>query len=549
MFSRSFLAFLFCSSIAFALPVPVSNTIEILRSLQRKSYEIPIHTLGGVKEDIQRRGDLTGSAGLGDVSDLLYFVSVQLGNSTTSLVLDTGSSDLWVMSDECKTETCASSTSTPYNSESARLTGADVNMGYGDSKTGTHAIGPIVLDTVSVAGLSMDDQPFAAVNDTNNSAVENGGAGLFGLGFPSQSVVQAAVVNKRFDTPQTTDAFVADTPTDGPLLARMAMSGQLEQPMFAITLQRDTIDVGGNEGALTVGRLPEGVDNSSIIWVPVRLYATEDGGQNAPTFAPNEVYPLRWEVPLDAVYLDGQKLPDTNLTGEGIKSKSLSALIDSGNSLLRGPQDVVNSIFKTISTQFAADSSAAPLYPCATPHTLAYQIGGKMFPVDPRDFATSDHPGDATNCSAQNLVSTDAPSSGALYSWNIGAPFFRSNLVVFYFGNLTHPSVDPPRIGFLNTVPSNADELLKQAVQRAQANQGRFPTKSDVASPATITQHVPATTMSIPPPAPTQGNVRLAPESTAGANKANGASAGRAIPFTGVWFLVLVSMLALHSVV
>lgn len=105
---------------------------------------------------------------------------------------------------------------------------------------------------------------------------------------------------------------------------------------------------------------------------------------------------------------------------------------------------------------------------------MSFQIGGKKFPVDPRDFIAPNEAADATNCTVQNLVATDVPASGSLFSWSLGAPFFRSNLVVFYFGNLTHPSVDPPRIGFLNTVPQNADALLQQAVENAQANQGRF---------------------------------------------------------------------------
>lgn len=71
-------------------------------------------------------------------------------------------------------------------STSAVQTGASVDLRYGDSLTGTHASGPVVRDTVAIAGLSMEDQLFASVNDTDNSAVQNGGAGIFGLGFPSQ---------------------------------------------------------------------------------------------------------------------------------------------------------------------------------------------------------------------------------------------------------------------------------------------------------------------------------------------------------------------------
>lgn len=99
---------------------------------------------------------------------------------------DTGSSDLWVMSEACRTEVCQSSTAAPYKSSTQVSSGADVDLRYGDSTTGSHARGPVVMDQVTVAGLSMGSQIFAAVNDTNNVAISNGGSGIFGLGFPSQ---------------------------------------------------------------------------------------------------------------------------------------------------------------------------------------------------------------------------------------------------------------------------------------------------------------------------------------------------------------------------
>ena len=41
-------------------------------------------------------------------------------------------------------------------------------------------------------------------------------------------------------------------------------------------------------------------------------------------------------------------------------------------------------------------------------------------------------------------------------------------LASFYYANLTYPSSDPPRIGFLSTVPDDAVMRLEAAVQSAK---------------------------------------------------------------------------------
>lgn len=52
----------------------------------------------------------------------------------------------------------------------------------------------------------------------------------------------------------------------------------------------------------------------------------------------------------------------------------------------------------------------------------------------------------------------------------------RSVFVAFYYGNLTHPSQDQPRIGLLSTVPPDAAQRLQAAVQLANATRGgNFP--------------------------------------------------------------------------
>ena len=59
-----------------------------------------------------------------------------------------------------------------------------VRLEYGDSSTGTYADGVIGGDTANLAGFTLRNHFFAAVNDTNTTVLQTGSAGILGLGFP-----------------------------------------------------------------------------------------------------------------------------------------------------------------------------------------------------------------------------------------------------------------------------------------------------------------------------------------------------------------------------
>lgn len=219
--------------------------------------------------------------------------------------------------------------------------------------------------------------------------------------------------NKRqeLSAPSLSD-ILSSFATNGPLISRLSQ-GDLAAPQFTITLQRDTIDVNsGNIGMLSLGELPPGVSNDSLTWVPVRRYTSEQGGLPSP----DDVYPIAWEIPIDNVFIDGQELPQSTLS-PGV---SVTGLIDTGNSLIRGPSDVVQSLDTILSNSGRGEGT----FDCSVPHTMTFQIGGNMFPVDPRDFALPSRVGNLRQCES-NVVSTDPPSAGFLYSWSLGDPFLK----------------------------------------------------------------------------------------------------------------------------
>ncbi|KAG1865478.1 aspartic peptidase domain-containing protein [Suillus subalutaceus] len=453
----------------------------------------------------------TGVAGLGDFFDVTYSVLIDIGGTSLPVVLDTGSSDLWVLSNVCQ-GTCSSVNAVLYPTNTFHDMGLDATIVYGDSKTGTYARGIIGYDAVSLAGLTLQDQYFAAINDTNTSVVQNKCSGIFGLGFPLNSVIWTDMflnqhqvsrrrslhrdavsritamrrnyANRWFDKsilgisssrhtdppsyqsmPQekrqtTSSAIISSFGVSGPFIHRLASLGGLASPMFAIALQRDTIDIGGNEGMLSIGGLPPGVQNESLTWVPVRKYTLQQDGltqnDSFELIRPPKAYPIAWEIPVDDVFLDGVKLPRSQLSSSNI---SLSALIDTGNSLIRGPPDVISYIQNML---------GGPQFACSFPHTLAFQIGGRMFPVDPRDFINQVRSGNAQVCGA-NLAQTDVPvlgGGGYLYSWSLGDPFLKGVLAAFYYGSFTGLSQDPPRIGFLSTMlpPSSLSSPLSTGI-------------------------------------------------------------------------------------
>lgn len=91
--------------------------------------------------------------------DASYAASVSIGSPAQSflLILDTGSSDLWVAGSQCTTQTCRSLTTFTTGSSSSYATSqAPFSITYGSGA----AQGIISQDTVAMGGFSVNQQGF-----------------------------------------------------------------------------------------------------------------------------------------------------------------------------------------------------------------------------------------------------------------------------------------------------------------------------------------------------------------------------------------------------
>jgi Eukaryotic aspartyl protease len=70
------------------------------------------------------------------------------------------------------------------------------------------------------------------------------------------------------------------------------------------------------------------------------------------------------------------------------------------------------------------DFSGVSTFTCSTPMNMTFVIGGKNFPLDPRDFLGQQN--GPQDCDASTLLPTDDPSPGGLMSWILGDPFMKS---------------------------------------------------------------------------------------------------------------------------
>ncbi|WPH02738.1 aspartyl protease [Acrodontium crateriforme] len=170
-----------------------SGHVALAQALQKYKLPVPEKVAARAAADLQK-GSVTTTP---QENDIDYLTPVTIGRNTLNLDIDTGSSDLWVLS--TKSPKDLSSGHKLYNPSTGKLVkGATWSIFYADF---SFAEGIVYTDKVSVGGVAASKQAVEVAIQASGSFVSNKpSSGLLGLAFSQGNTIQPVSMPTFFDS-------------------------------------------------------------------------------------------------------------------------------------------------------------------------------------------------------------------------------------------------------------------------------------------------------------------------------------------------------------
>ncbi|KAL4779436.1 aspartic peptidase domain-containing protein [Aspergillus varians] len=357
------------------------------------------------------------STGYGTVFD----VEVTIGGQSFDLLVDSGSSDLYVMQTgftcldkesglELSQDECAYDLDRTYNISDTYEAIPDQMFGieYGAGL----ASGGMAFEEVSVAGITVPRQQVAIANKSTPMG-DDVNSGLIGLGYPSITSAHAS------NTTDNSTYWYHRLPYK-PLLYNMWEQGLIQEPYFAHVLARQGLNDSGPSfgGYLSFGELPPFEHDDNWAVVPVEVMGNIP--LNYTSYKRTRSY---WATTMSA-----------SLSSTGNSSAPFQAFFDSGNPLSYIPARISDPLNKLFSPPGVYDDDlAAYVVDCnaKAPSSFSLQIGNQTFTHDAADLIYQT--GEGVCISA--IGNSDKIKLVANLELNlIGVPFLKSVVSVFDIG-------------------------------------------------------------------------------------------------------------------
>ncbi|KIK60512.1 hypothetical protein GYMLUDRAFT_43837 [Collybiopsis luxurians FD-317 M1] len=326
-------------------------------------------------------------------SDSSFFGSIAVGTPPVAydVILDTGSSDLWLAGKTCLSDACSGiATFNPSSSSSFQNKSEPFQITYGSGE----ASGTLGQDLVQMAGFSVSNQVFAVCDVVSDNLLNNPVSGLLGLAF--QTIASSGA---------------------SPLWETLASSNSWDQPLMAFQLTRFNND--SNAGDLQAGgTFTMGATNSS-------LFTGDIDYNDIP--AGEESY---WLQTISSITSQGSAISIAS-------GSSALAAIDTGTTLIGGPEEEVAAIYANIPNSKAGTGQLEGYYqyPCSTTVNVTMAFGGKSWAISNADFQAEQLSKDTCLGAFFSLsTGSNAPA------WIVGDTFLKNVYSVFRY--------NPASVGF-----------------------------------------------------------------------------------------------------
>lgn len=333
------------------------------------------------KKVVGDSGDIT----IKDYSNAQYYGEISLGTPAQNfeVIFDTGSANLWVAGSDCDSSCGSHPEYDASKSSTYAANGTLFKIEYGSGA----CTGYLSKDTLTWAGMALPSQGFAQITDASGMGVAYTVGhfdGILGLAFDELAVC---------DFPYKADCV----PTP---FARMISEGLIDEPVFSFFLG-DLKPFGryGYDGELTIGGSDPNYYTGDITWVPLK----------------SADY---WRISVDSIKVGGAEVttPTTN-----------TAIVDSGTSLLVGPEDAVTSIAKSLNA--TANFAGEYFVDCdAALPTMDVTIAGVDFPLAGADLVLNS----GGECLLM-IMGMDLAGTGV--DWILGDVFMRKYYTIFDYSN------------------------------------------------------------------------------------------------------------------
>ncbi|XP_068439235.1 pepsin A-like [Clinocottus analis] len=263
-------------------------------------------------------------------ADLAYYGIISIGTPPQSfkVIFDTGSSNLWVPSVYCSSKACKKHDKfNPGTSSTYRHNGGAVHIRYG---TGC-MIGFLGYDTVTVGELSVRNQIFGMSLFEGPFMQHIRADGILGLAYPRLSAARAT-----------------------PVFDNMMRKGLVSQDLFSVYLSSDS-----QQGSVvTFGGVDPNHYQGSISWIPV---------------SKNQY----WQITVDSITVNGQVVACNG---------GCQAIVDTGTSLIVGPQSSISSINSWIGARSKNEDFMVNCNSIAQMPDVVFHIHGEEFPIPPSGY-------------------------------------------------------------------------------------------------------------------------------------------------------------------